>query len=161
MASLDVTLENGQKALKIVGDIVLGWQNGGFRGRSSIDYVNDTQLKVNLDVLPPNRLARLVTAFPKNVEPQRHGDDSLYYILSDSRLQVLADLVKHCTTLAGGKLGVFWEASQPISTDIAKLWLRLTVYVQSRSHPKSKVTWEHDLLPFLSGGQFESKRSRH
>src|SRR5713226_9320840 len=100
MASLDVTLENGQKALKIVGDIVLGWQNGGFRGRSSIDYVNDTQLKVNLDVLPPNRLARLVTAFPKNVEPQRHGDDSLYYILSDSRLQVLADLVKHCTMLA-------------------------------------------------------------
>jgi len=23
------------------------------------------------------------------------------------------------------------------------------------------VTWEHDLLPFLSGGQFESNRRRH
>jgi hypothetical protein len=136
-------------------------RSGGFRGRSSIDYVNDTQLKVNLDVLPSNRLAHLGTAFPKNVAPQKHGDESLYYILSNSRLQVLADLVKHRTTLAGGKPGVFWQASQPISTDVAKLWLRLTVYIQSRSHPKSTVTWEYDLLPFLSGGQFESKRSRH
>jgi hypothetical protein len=169
MANLDVSLEDGQKAVKIVGDIASGWQKSGFRGRGSIDYVNDTQLKVNLDVLPPNRLAHLVTAFPKNVELQRHGDDSLYYMLSDSQLQVLADLVKHRTILAGGKVGVFWEALQPISTDIAKLWLRLTIYIQSRSHPTSqsrshptsKVTWENDLLPFLSGGQFESKRSRH
>jgi hypothetical protein len=60
MARLILTLENGQRALKIIGDIVLGWQNGGFRGRGSIDYVNDTLLKVNLDVLPPNRLAHLV-----------------------------------------------------------------------------------------------------
>jgi len=161
MAKLILTLENGQKALKIVGDIVWGWQKGGFRGRGSIDYINDTQLTVHLDALPPNRLAHLVTTFPKNVEPQRHGDDSLYYSLSASRLEVIADLVKNLTTLAGGKPGVFWQPAQPISTDIAKLWLRLTAYIQSRVHPNSRVTWEYDLLPFLSGGQFESKRSRH
>jgi hypothetical protein len=161
MASLDLTLESGQKALKIIADIFLGWKNGGFRGRASMDYINDTQIKVNLDVLPPNRLAHLVTVFPKNVAPQGYGDESLHYILSGSRLEVLADLFKERTTLAGGKPGVFWEAPQPISTDIAKLWLRLTLYIQSRSHPKSTVTWEHDLLPFLPGGQFESKRSRH
>jgi hypothetical protein len=161
MASLDLTLESGQKVVKIIGDIFLGWKNGGFRGRGSMDYINDTQIKVNLDVLPPNRFAHLITDFPKNVVPQEHGDESLNYSLRDSRLEVLADLFKERTTLAGGKPGVFWKPLQPISTDIAKLWLKLTLYIQSRPHPKSKVTWEHDLLPFLPGGQFESKRSRH
>lgn len=161
MATLIVTLENGKKEVRIVGDIFSGWQKSAFRGRGSIDYVNDTQLKVNLDVLPPNRLAHLVTAFPRIVEQQRHGDDSLYYFLSAPRLEVSADLIKHRTTLGGGKPGVFWEAEKPISTTVVKLWLRLTVYIQPLSHPKSKVTWEHDLLPFLPGGQFESKKSRH
>jgi hypothetical protein len=114
-----------------------------------------------LDVLPPNRLANLLTAFPGSVGFQKHGDDSLCYTLESPKLEVVADLIQHRTNLAGGNPGVFWEAAEPIATDLAKLWLRLTVYIQERSQRKSMVTWEHDLLPFLPGGQFESKRSRH
>src|ERR1043166_194705 len=132
MASLDVTFEGGKKVIKIVGNVVSGWQKGGFRGRGSVDYVNDTQIKVNLDVLPPNRLPPLLRDFPKNVQPQTHGNESLSYRLNGPRLEVVADLQKNLATLGGGKPGVFWEAAQPISTEVAKLWLRLTVYIQSR-----------------------------
>lgn len=54
MAHLILTVENGRRSANIVGDIVSGWQSGRLRGRAAIDYVNDTQLKVNLDVSPPN-----------------------------------------------------------------------------------------------------------
>src|SRR5436190_19444548 len=100
MASLNLALESGQRLLRIVGDICWGWQNHGFRGRGSMDYVNDTQIKVNLDVLPPTRQARLFTTWPTNVEPQRHGDESRFYSLNGSRLELRVDLVKHQTTLA-------------------------------------------------------------
>jgi hypothetical protein len=161
VATLNLTLENRQTTVKIVGDIAWGWQNGGFRGRGQIDYVNDTLLKVHLDVFPPNQVAHLFAKFPEKVAPQKYGDDSQRYIVSPPRLEVLADLVKHRTILDRGKPGVFWQPDQPISTATANLWLRLTIYIQARYQTLSKVTWEHDLLPFLPGGQFESKRSRH
>jgi len=161
MATLILTLENNQTAIKMIGNIGCDWQKGGFRGRGQIDYVNDTLLKVHLDVLPPNRLIHYFANFPKSVVPQRHGDDSLYYSLNAPKLEVLADIVEHRTVLERGKPGVFWEPALPISTAIANLWLRLTIYIQSRYPTQSRVTWEHDLLPFLPGGQFESKRSRH
>jgi hypothetical protein len=159
VASLKVTLENNQTAVKAIGNIGWDWQNGGFRVRGQIDYV--TLLKVHVDVLPPNKLIRFFTKFPKEVEIQRHGNDSLYCDLNPPRLEVVADLIKHRTILDRGKAGVYWRPNQPISTYIANLWLTLTIYIQPRYQTQREVTWEHDLLPFLPGGQFESKRSRH
>jgi len=65
MAGLNLTLENRQTAIKIVGNIVWGWQKGAFRGRAGVEYLNDTVLKVHLDVLPPNRLANLIPFLPQ------------------------------------------------------------------------------------------------
>lgn len=156
MASLILTLENGQRTLKIIGDCVSGWGKKGFLGRGSLDYVNDTRLVVLLDVFPPKRLAHLVTVFPKDIQPERGGYETLYYRLSCPQIEVFADLEKNMGTLTNSGKPGFVSELIPIS----KLWLKLTVHIQSYQR-EAKVTWEHDVLPFLPGGQFESKRSRH
>ncbi len=161
MATLCLTFENGRNTLKIGGDLDSGWQNGEFHGRGSVDYLNDTQLRVNLDVHPPKKRRHLVTAFPKNVIPQRFGNDSLYYVLNACRLEVWIDLANNLDALpTSGKLGVLWRAAKPIATEIAELWVEMTAYIQPRSRAK-RPTREFDLLPFLPGGQFESKKSHH
>lgn len=156
MASLVLTLENRQKSLKIVGDVVLGWEKNGFRGRGSMDYVNDTRLRVLLDILPPKKWASSVAVFPKEIQQERWGDNSLSYSLNYPKIEVFADLESNMgTLLSSGKPG-FVQGNIPV----AKLWLKLTVHIEAPRR-ESSITWEYDVLPFLPGGQSESKRSRH
>lgn len=161
MASLRPTFENRQRALKIIGDVVAGWQKSGFRGRGSLDFVNNTRLIILLDILPPRRLATSATVFPKEIQEQRWGDDTRYYHLRPPTIEVFADLEKYMEVLPiSPKPGFVWEPPTPISNGTIKLWLKLTAYIEAHQR-ESRVTWEHDVLPFLAGGQFESKRSRH
>ena len=163
MASLILTLENEKRSVKVIGDLLAGWQSSpsgyGFRGRSSMDYVGDTRLVVNLDVKPPNRMSHAVIKLPPCNTTPRSGESSRYYELKGTKLEVTVDIEKHREILyTSQKPGVHWQ-SGPIKCGLIDLWLNLLIYVQPR-HAKAKIIWEHDVLPFLPGGRPESNRAR-
>ena len=103
-----------------------------------------------------------MTTFPKNLN-SKGGTDSLYYDLNGSRLEVYADISKNIIWLDGAKKpGVNWRPDTPIATlGPWRFYMKLLIVFTAPSPVTSKVIWEKDLLPFLSGGQFESNRRRH
>ena len=78
-------------------------------------------------------------------------------------MEVVADVSKNIIWLDGVKKpGVNWRPDPPIATlGPWRFYLKLLIVFTVPGPVTSKVTWEKDLLPFLSGGQFESNRRRH
>jgi hypothetical protein len=121
MAGLVLTFEKQARAIKAVGDLASGWQSYkdgyGFFGLGFMDFAGDVRVRVTVQVYTrPNRIAQVMTAFPKNLN-SRGGTDSLYYDLNGSRLEVFADISKNTIWLDGAKKpGVNWRPDTPIAT---------------------------------------------
>jgi hypothetical protein len=171
VAELVLTLENQIRVIKAVADLATGWQRGEkgfmFSGAGQMDFHGDRRLRVQVQVRP-NAKARSLAVFPQNLEGG-HGNDLLSYRLSGTRLEVFANLEENLKDPHGNlvilreskKPGFYWQAADPIKEGSACFYVSLLVVFTLPSPPTAKVTWEHDLLPFLSGGQFESNRRGH
>jgi len=161
-----VTLERGGTSIRIVGDIVKGWQSAkdgyGFFGMNRMDFTGDRVLRVILQVRArPNRFAALAKVFP-NTFNTSGGSESLNYRLNGSRLEVYAEMARHIEILEGAnKLGIKWRDELVAYSGMVRFYLFLVVSFTVPHTSNSNVTWEYDVLPFLPGGQVESNRRRH
>lgn len=168
MAKLSLIYANPEKtAIRAAGDIVAGWQSArdgyGFFGLGFLPFPGDVKVQVSLQVRArPNRHAHLAKNFPTNFDC-KGGTDSLNWRLCGSTLELFADFREHVHWLDGaGKPGLNWRPDEPIATSgLIRYYLSLVVSFTFPSHSNAKVEWENDLLPFFSGGQFESNRRRH
>lgn len=167
MAKLVLTFENGRQAIKAIGDLAAGWQRDknthAFYGLGFLDFTGDIRVQVVLQVhARPNYIGEFVNQFPRILEAHG-GDESLRYDLGDGNLEICADLRSNLVWLSGAKKpGLNWRPDAPLAT-IGPVRFYQTFLV-SFTMPRAAgpgVTWEHDLLPFLSGGQFESNRRHH
>jgi len=166
MAELQLSFERNGTALRIIGDIVKGWQSAkdgfGFFGLNQIDFSGGGLVRVILQVRArPNRFAFLAKEFPDNLST-RTGNESLNAKVEGARLEVFVDLEEHVDVLEGAnKLGVKWLDVPVGKAGPVTFYLMLVVSFTFRNPSRARVTWEHDLLPFLPGGQFESNRRQH
>ncbi len=166
MAQLQVTLECGATAIRVVGEVVKGWQSAkdgyGFFGMHRMGFAGDRVLQVILQVRArPNRYAALAKVFPETLNTSG-GSDSLNYKLNGSRLEVYADMNQHIEVLErANKLGIKWLDVFVGHHGIVRFYLMLLVSFTVPNASGGRVTWEHGVLPFLPGGQFESNRRRH
>jgi hypothetical protein len=167
MAGIVLTFENGRSAIRAIGDLAAGWQRDknthAFYGLGFLDFAGDIRVQVVLQVhARPNVVGALVTKFPREVEAHG-GDESLRYDLRDGKLEILVDLRSNLVWLSGAKKpGVNWRPDTPlVSFGPIRFYATFLVSFTMPRPAGPGVTWEHDLLPFLPGGQFESNRRRH
>ncbi len=166
MAGLVLTFENDSHAIKAVGDITGGWQRSrtghGFYGLGFLDFSGDVRMQVTLQVhARPNKLATFVTRFPRALNAT-HGIESLCYKVENGVIVVFAKFGENITWLENArKLGINWRPDVPVAkVGPISFYMTFLVVFTLPGSPGPGVTWEHDLLPFLSG-QFESNRRRH
>ncbi len=134
-----------------------------------MDFRGDRRLDVNLQVHPPNRVGRELKQFPFEILPQQHSDGSIRYELNKAVLTVCADLEQNlkgqngdlAILYASGKPGFHCQFGKPLKYEKIKFYVSLLVVLNGPFPPSAGVTWEHDLLPFLPGGQLESSRRKH
>lgn len=165
MASLILTFEG--KGIRAVADVAEGWQSCkdgfGFFGLGFLDCVGDIKAQVSLQVrVRPNDRAFLAPSFPPNLSGKGARGDSLRYELNGHMLDVFAGLGANVGWLDGAKKpGIKWLPDTPIAVGVlVRFYMALIISPTPRGGRVAKDTWEHDLLPFLSG-HFESNRRRH
>ena len=165
MAVLDVSFLDDGWAMRTVGSLVGGWQkwqNGyGFFGLSKIDFRQGLRFQISLQVKArPNHLAHRVSTLPPNLY-ERHGENSLYYEVRETKITVFVNLLEHLTVDRARRIAqVNWRPNEPINTGNAVRLFVTFLATLRRERNTPATTWERDLIPAFSS-QFESNRRKH
>src|SRR3989442_804245 len=167
MARINVTFQDGGKAVKAIGDVVRGWQDWqhgyGYFGRGFLELHGGWKLTIDLQVRArPNEFANLAKEFPRNLTAH-HGEPHLYYTLEDHKLIAYCHLPSNIRWLSNsGKPGIYWDPDQPICWNgVVSFYVVLSIVFSQAWYSFKEDVIENDLLPFFAGGQLESNRRRH
>jgi hypothetical protein len=166
MAPLSLSFVDQNSCIRAVGDVPTGWQECkdgyGFFGLGYLEFRGGWRIRVALQVRArPNHQAYLAKVFPENLKA-KHAGDHIYYQLEGRKLEAVASMGPNIKWLEGaGKPGINWRPDTPILTGTAvRFYVTLLAVFTAHYASSARVSWEHDLLPFFSGGRVESNRRK-
>ena len=161
-SALDVSYKQKRTALEIAADITAGWNRGAktyeYVEHTVIDFPCDHLIKVEMAVVPlPRGFQSDARSFPKD-QKSCGGDEHIRYILRDSLLSVIVQLLNTGDRLNPelewkltdtGKVALEWFRSRIAQRGSTSFELRLHLVFnpQLRATAEDLLAWYRRFLP--------------